>query len=236
MSSSPNLSLPLLSGGQAQKHVTVNEAMAILDGIAQLRLVSVSETIPPGTIEDGACYAVAAGASGDWAGHEGLIAIGSGGGWVFVTPQEGWTAWVIGEGAKYRFQDTSWLPDQLSSAPSGAAARLQTVEVIHNIQSGGGHDTGLSIPMQSMVYAVSARVLDEITGSLSSWRLGSSGAADRFGSSLGTSQGSYANGVLGSPLTYYSTEPIRVTPSGGTFSGGRIRLAAHYMTFDLPGA
>ena len=42
-----NLSLPFIMPAQAQKHVTVNEALVRLDGLAQLRLQSISVTTPP---------------------------------------------------------------------------------------------------------------------------------------------------------------------------------------------
>ncbi len=35
---SPNLSLPYIQQNQAQKHVTHNEGMRLLDGVVQLRL------------------------------------------------------------------------------------------------------------------------------------------------------------------------------------------------------
>ena len=37
-----NLELPLVQAAQAQKHVTVNEALALLDAAAQLRLASIN--------------------------------------------------------------------------------------------------------------------------------------------------------------------------------------------------
>ena len=54
---------------QAQKHVTVNEALARLDAAAQLRVISFAETTPPASAVDGAGYLVPAGATGAWAGQ-----------------------------------------------------------------------------------------------------------------------------------------------------------------------
>jgi len=53
--------LPLVDAAQAQKHVTVNEALARLDTAAQLRLVSISVTVPPVTAGDGVAYYVPSG-------------------------------------------------------------------------------------------------------------------------------------------------------------------------------
>ena len=46
MTDTSNLTLPLLAAAQAQKHVTVNEALQRLDGVVQLTLRSRSEATP----------------------------------------------------------------------------------------------------------------------------------------------------------------------------------------------
>lgn len=94
MSDTNRLTLPLLAAAQAQKHVTVNEALMRLDGLVNLVLTSVSTATPPVTVVDGMCYGVPAGAVNLWAGHEGAIAIGSNGGWVFAQPEAGWRAFI----------------------------------------------------------------------------------------------------------------------------------------------
>ena len=43
-----NLALPLLAGGQSQKHVTVNEALRTIDAAAQLSVMSAGLSAPPG--------------------------------------------------------------------------------------------------------------------------------------------------------------------------------------------
>ncbi|MFW5641978.1 MAG: DUF2793 domain-containing protein, partial [Roseicyclus sp.] len=73
MTETANLALPLVEPAQAQKHVTVNEAFARLDGITQLCLESVDETVPPAGAAEGASWGVPAGASGDWAGRAGHV-------------------------------------------------------------------------------------------------------------------------------------------------------------------
>ena len=44
---SPNLSLPYIQQNQAQKHVTHNEGMRLLDGVVQLSVLSRAQTAPP---------------------------------------------------------------------------------------------------------------------------------------------------------------------------------------------
>ena len=78
---SANLSLPFILPSQAQKHVTFNEGMRRLDTLVQLTVLAVDQTAPPVTPNDGDRYIVATGATGDWAGHEGDIAVLEETGW-----------------------------------------------------------------------------------------------------------------------------------------------------------
>ena len=50
--------LPLLMPAQAQKHVTVNDALMRLDGQIDLVLQSLGRTTPPDTVVDGLCWGV----------------------------------------------------------------------------------------------------------------------------------------------------------------------------------
>ena len=40
--------------------------------------------------------------------------------------------------------------------------------------------------------------------------------------------------MLGSPMAYYQADPLIVTAEGGTFTGGRISLAVHWLEMRLP--
>ena len=44
MTNTPNLSLPYLAAAQAQKHVTVNEVLSLIDALAQMAVVAVGAT------------------------------------------------------------------------------------------------------------------------------------------------------------------------------------------------
>ncbi|SFR56087.1 Protein of unknown function [Yoonia tamlensis] len=90
----PKLSMPLILPAQAQKHVTHNEAIERLDLLVQLTLEQSDAVAPPATPNEGESWAVGVGATGDWAGQDGQIASWRGGGWLFVAPVDGWTAWV----------------------------------------------------------------------------------------------------------------------------------------------
>ena len=101
------LSLPLILPAQAQKHVTHNEALRLLDIIVQLAVKSRIIATPPAAVA-GDRYIVPIAATGVWAGQTGKIALYEDSVWQFITPLAGWQAWVLNEGALAGFNGTSW--------------------------------------------------------------------------------------------------------------------------------
>lgn len=235
MTETMQLNLPLVQAAQAQKHVTVNEAFARLDALAQITLQSRSQTTPPLTADEGAAWAVPATAVNAWAGQAGRIAIFANGGWVFAKPQTGWRGWIVDEHASVIFDGAIWRGGAVAVSPSGAAAAFRVVEFEHEIAAGPGNDTSVLVPANVLLFAVSARVSEEVTGTLTSWQLGAPGAPDRFGSGLGLDLGSFARGLLGAPMAYYAPEELVLTAEGGDFAGGKVRLAMHLFEATLPG-
>lgn len=102
------LNLPYIQPSQAQKHVTHNEALRLLDVLVQLVVTDRSLTVPPAAPGAGARYIVAAGAGGPWAGQEGAIALHEAGGWQFFAPQPGWSAHVLAEAVTVVFDGVQW--------------------------------------------------------------------------------------------------------------------------------
>lgn len=235
MTSTAKLALPLLQPSQAQKHVTVNEAISRLDALTALTLLSCSQPIPPTGPAEGAAYGVPVGAGGAWAGRAGAVALFLNGGWDFVTPARGWRAWIADENAGAVHDGTAWRSGAVALSPNGAGSFLMVREFDHVVTSGTTSATAVPIPAHAMVFAVSARVIATLTGTLTSWRLGNAGAADRFGSGLGMSVGSFARGLLASPMSYYADTPLLLSATGGSFAGGSVRIAIHYYQPALPG-
>ena len=94
---STHLLLPYLLAAQAQKHVTVNEALRLLDGLVQLAVLDRHLTAPPACPADGDRYIVASGATGAWAGWDLNVAYWVDGAWMRLVPRPGWQAWVVDE-------------------------------------------------------------------------------------------------------------------------------------------
>lgn len=234
MSETLQLGLTLLQASQAQKHVTVNEALVRLDGLTHMTLQSVDTATPPGSASDGESYGVPASPTGDWAGHAGEVAIWSNGGWVFVQPQTGWRAWVVDRHAGALWDGAGWAIGGVTASTNRSVMGLSVLEFDHVIGSGATSTTGVDIPANAMVFAATARIHTAFTGTLTSWDFGVSGATNRYGSGLGLAQGSYVSGITGQPVTYYADTPLVLTAQGGDFAGGTLRVALHYFTATPP--
>ncbi|KPD10791.1 DUF2793 domain-containing protein [Phaeobacter sp. 11ANDIMAR09] len=105
---SPILALPYLLAAQAQKHVTHNEALQLLDALVQLRVSGFEAETPPLSPSPGAAYALGALPTGAWAGQAGQLAIWQGEGWLFIAPQTGWRAWGLAEQELRVWQGSTW--------------------------------------------------------------------------------------------------------------------------------
>ena len=102
------LELPYIQPAQAQKHVTHNEALRVLDTIVQLSVSSAVVVTPPASPNEGDRYLVPAGASGDWTDQAGSIAVFDTGVWGFLTPQAGWQAFVRDVAVQMFFDGSVW--------------------------------------------------------------------------------------------------------------------------------
>ena len=123
MPNSPLLALPYLASAQAQKHVTHNEALSLIDGLLHLSVISRVLATPPGVIVDGDRYLIAASPTGDWAGQAGTVALRMESAWRFLIPRKGWRLWVEAENILLVFDGTIW------SAPP-APSQLQNLALL----------------------------------------------------------------------------------------------------------
>lgn len=228
------LALPLLQPAQAQKHVTVNEALVRLDGLTHLTLQSVDTATPPVSAQDGETYAVPLGAVNAWDGHAGEIAIWSNGGWVFVQPQTGWRGWVADRHVGALFDGNGWVDGGVAASANRSVMALQILEFDHAIGAGASSTTSVVIPQYAMVFAVTGRIKTAFTGALTDWDLGVAGSTNRYAGGMGLAQGSWLSGITGQPVTYYADTPLVLTANGGDFAGGELRLAIHYFTASPP--
>ncbi|MEO1568345.1 MAG: DUF2793 domain-containing protein [Pseudomonadota bacterium] len=127
---SPNLALPYISPGQAQKHVTHNEAVRALDALTQIAVDDRDSVEPPATPDEGARYIVAAGAAGDWAGYDHAVAAWQDGAWAFYPPAEGWLAWIRDEDILVVWDGAAWVVAGSGGTGSGDLVGINTTAVL----------------------------------------------------------------------------------------------------------
>lgn len=235
MASTAQFGLPLVMPAQAQKHVTVNEALARLDAVAQLRVVSTTVADPPAASADGESYLVPPAASGAWSGEVGTIAVRCNGGWIHLAPKSGWQVWDEAVGTRSWFDGVRWIGGATAVSQGGAATIGSVLEFDHVFSPGPTNLTSGTIPSSSLVLGVSGRVVDTITGAgVNGWRAGVPGSDNRYGSGLGTGVNSWLTGLSGSPVGYYADTPLLLTAEGGAFEGGVCRLAVHLLRIEPP--
>jgi hypothetical protein len=235
MADTQKLSLPLLSPSQAQKHVTVNEALVRLDAAVQLTAAARDLTVPPAAAADGTAYIVPPGAVNAWAGQGGRVAVRLNGGWIFLVPQAGWRAFVTAEHRVVVFDGTGWAQDAVAVASGGSALALAVREFDHAVSAGATSLTPPELPANAIVFGITGRVVEAIGGTLDTWRVGVADSDNRYGSGIGVAQGAWLRGVTGSPLAYYAPTPLLMTAEGGEFDGsGTVRFAIHYALPGLP--
>lgn len=102
------LALPMLEPGQAQKEATHNEALATLDLATQASVMAMGVDAPPADPAIGESWIVGATPGGAWAGHALALAGWTAGGWRFVAPFEGLSAWSVADGSLARFDGAAW--------------------------------------------------------------------------------------------------------------------------------
>ncbi len=236
MANTYNFGMPLLDAAQAQKHVTVNEALALADAVAQMRLKARNVTVPPVAV-DGTAYGIGVAATGDWAGQDGNLAVQANGGWLFITPKLGWRGWDESTGEALLYDGVDWTTDAVAVAASGAGTHFRVAEIDHVITAGASSTTVNIIPDGAQVIGVTGRVISAISGTgMASWQLGVAGSVNRYGSGLGLGLNAWAKGLSGQPQTYYADTPLLLSPDTGTFASGTVRLAVHYVELSLPRA
>lgn len=234
MTDTPRLALPVIEAAQAQKHVTHNQALVLLDALTQLTVESRTLIAPPASPADGACYIPTTGASGAWAGWDGQIALFSAGGWLRILPVSGLKAWVKAERLTLTYEDGAWR-DGIALTANGGRVTLRAKEEELTL-SGTFVETADAafIPDRAIVLGISSRTTLAITGA-TSYGVGIAGNTGQFGDFLGIAQGSTNIGVIG-PTAFYADTKVRITANGGNFTAGKARLVVYFMEMSAPGA
>jgi hypothetical protein len=181
MTDTANLGLPFIEGSQAQKHVTHNEGLRILDAAIQIAVLDLTRTSPPSSPAEGERHVVASGATGAWAGHVNAIATWQDGAWAFLAARAGWCIWSVADDVMFVFDGTHWrdlrdLPVTLDNAvhvginTSASAPNLLSVKsnaalfTAINVADGGSGDVRLQISKESAAKTASVFFSDAFSG------------------------------------------------------------------------
>ncbi|MGX0904750.1 hypothetical protein ACSSV8_003344 [Roseovarius sp. MBR-79] len=200
-----NLLLPYILAAQAQKHVTHNEALRLLDGLVQLSVIGRDLAAPPTSPVDGDRYIVATGGAGDWAGWDLNVALWSDGAWLRLPPRTGWRVWVEDERLLLVYDGVGWV----GTTP----AALQNLALL-----GVGTTADAATPFAAKLNAAlwtAKTVAEGGTGDLF-YTMNKEAAADDLGLTLRT--GFVTRALLG----LFGSDRLRlaVSPDGSTFFDG----------------
>lgn len=103
------LELPYLASHQSQKHVTLNEALTVLDLVVHASVSGVGVEQPPAAAEYGERFLVGTDGEGAFAGQAYDIAVWLDGGWRFYSPKAGWMCWDDSEQRLLVFSQGEWV-------------------------------------------------------------------------------------------------------------------------------
>lgn len=135
MTDTTNLGLPYIAASQAQKHVTHNEALRILDTAVQLAVLDATRTSPPPSPAEGQRHIVAASPTGAWSGRAKCVAVWQDGAWAFLTPATGWRAWSVADEALLVYDGSVWRDTRGTSPDSLARLGINTAASSPNLLS-----------------------------------------------------------------------------------------------------
>jgi len=105
---SARFALPFILPGQAQKEAYHNEAISLIDAALHASVEAGPLATPPADPSEGESWIVADGATGAWAGKADALACWTGGGWRFVSPVPGMSAWNLDLGYWLHWSGNSW--------------------------------------------------------------------------------------------------------------------------------
>lgn len=104
-----NISLKYIVASQAQKEVTINEDLNLLDMLVQATAKGVLNA-PPASPAEGDVYIIGDAPTGEWTGRAKHLAGFFAGVWLIVAPRAGWRVWME-EGKSLRYQGGAWVDE-----------------------------------------------------------------------------------------------------------------------------
>ncbi len=218
------LLLPYILAAQAQKHVTHNEALRILDGLVHLPAFDRYLTAPPGSPADGDRYISASSATGDWAGWDLNIALWTDGAWLRLPPRTGWRAWVEDEAVLLVWTGSAWevvgepsdISDAVFSLVNDADPTKKAVFSLSGIST--GTTRSYTLPNKSSELAILAGTQTFTGNKTFSCTLTASGTVTVSAATIGTATGTATYGIGTGATTTDLTKTVNLATGGASGS------------------
>ena len=106
--STPRFALPYIQASQAQKEVTHNEALLMVDALVSLSLEDRHLSAPPISPQNGQVWFINGAGSGAWNGQSSKLAHYDSGQWYFYVVPDGLRAWIKDEAGYFVYSGGSW--------------------------------------------------------------------------------------------------------------------------------
>ena len=111
--------LPLLAVSQAQKEITHNEALVLIDALLHMSVETTQAAAPAATEDDlGKCWLIGEGAAGPWADKSDQVALWVGS-WRLVALHEGMRLWDKPAGCYRLYSAGQWNSAPVILDPAG---------------------------------------------------------------------------------------------------------------------
>ena len=110
------LSLPFIMPGQAQKEMSHNEALQILDTLVAASVAGVPTNNPPSSPAVGSQYLVGSLPTAAWVGKANALASWTESGWRFFAPKEGQEVTETGSRMRFVFDGSTWVLGEVKAS------------------------------------------------------------------------------------------------------------------------
>lgn len=119
MSNTPNFAMPLLFAAQAQKEITHNEALTLIDALLARCVEAVTSDPALLTPQEGMAWIIGPSPVGSWAGRGRQIAFFSSGGWRFAPAVRDMRLYDRSAGVERIFDGAAWIAPPAITDPTG---------------------------------------------------------------------------------------------------------------------
>jgi hypothetical protein len=154
--STPRFALPYIQASQAQKEVTHNEALLMVDALVSLSLEDRHLSAPPVSPQNGQVWFINGAGSGAWSGQSNKLAHYDSGQWYFYVIPDGLRAWIKDEAGYFVYSGSSWS----AFVGSGQFMTVASLSASYAVQAS---DRGKLLAVNASTAAVEVRLPNAAT-------------------------------------------------------------------------